>query len=210
MDTCRFAAVVVGSFLLGAQPLAQTRVPDDDPRITTQLSVSTPKGNASGPIIVDVFVENIRRSDIRKDQFSPISSSVGLPIFRIVAVPSGQDVSISPGLFAETPNAWDDWYQPASGADAYRVGGFSLRAGVRVHLLHGDLRRMVQEAGEYCQRHLSEGGPLDKPEAAATKKEYEDVSRFARRFGDGGEYDVTVWAYARSNTVRIRIAPPIS
>ena len=76
---------------------------------------------------------------------------------------------------------------------------------MRVHLLHGDLRLMIEQAGVYCQGDLAKSTLLEQPEARATKQYYQDLVRFARRFSVGGAYDLTVWAYAQSNTVRIQI-----
>jgi hypothetical protein len=42
---------------------------------------------------------------------------------------------------------------------------------------------------------------------ARPSRYYEDVVGFARRFSAGGVYDLTVWAYAQSNTVRFQIEP---
>src|SRR5262245_36883721 len=130
-------SVVLAAFLLGAQALAQSDLPPTDPKIATRLTIRTPAGGADGPILLDVDIENLERTDIRKNQFSPLSSSVGLPLVRIVSVPSGEVIRIPPGLFAERPDVWDEWYLPASGESAYRVGDFVVPAGARIHLLHG-------------------------------------------------------------------------
>jgi hypothetical protein len=205
MQMCQVAAIVFSSFLVGVQSQAQAELPATDPRIRTEVvtTAQTPKGGE--PIVIDVYIQNLEREDIQKRQFSPISSQVGLPTFRIVKVPQEDEVLLPPGLFVKAPDDWDNWYQPASGRDAHGVGSFVLPSRARIHLLHGDLRQMVQAAGEYCQGQLAEGTLLEKPETAATKKEYENIVRFARQFALGGVFDVTVWAYARSNTVRIRV-----
>jgi hypothetical protein len=52
---------------------------------------------------------------------------------------------------------------------------------------------------------LAKGTLLEQPDARATKQYYQDLVRFAGRFSAGGAFDVTVWAYAESNTVRIQI-----
>lgn len=184
---------------------AQTPLRASDPRIKTEVVTATQPRKAGEPIVIDVYIQNLERADIRENQFSPLSSSVGLPTFSIVKVPQGDEIALAPGLFVDTFDAWDDWYQPASGLEADRVGAFVVPAGARIHLLHGDLRRMVQAAGEYCQQELARGTLLEKPEEAATKKHYQNVVQFARLFAAGGEFDVTVWAYSRSNTVRIRV-----
>jgi hypothetical protein len=202
---CQVTSVVCSAFLLGAPVCAQSAFPKTDPRIKTQLTVTNPRGKPGQPIVIDVHVENLDQADIRKNQFSPISSSVGLPTFRIVTVSGGEEVAIPPGLFVENPGDWDRWYQPASGPGASQVGAFVLPARTRVHLLHGDLRLMIEQAGAYCQRELATGTLLEQPEARATKQYYQDLVRFARRFSAGGAYDLTVWAYAQSNTVRIQI-----
>jgi hypothetical protein len=56
------------------------------------------------------------------------------------------------------------------------------------------------------QPELARGTLLEKPEDALTKKEYEKEARFARLFAAGGVFDVTVRAYAQSNTVRFQVA----
>jgi hypothetical protein len=205
MQMRQVAAIVFSSFLVGVQPRAQADLPATDPRIRTEVVTAAKTRKAGEPIVIDVYIQNREREDIQKRQFSPISSQVGLPTFRIVKVPEGDEILLPAGLFVKAPDDWDNWYQPASGRDAYQVGSFVLPAGARIHLLHGDLRRMVHAAGEYCQGQLAEGTLLEEREAAATKKEYENIVRFARQFAAGGVFDLTVWAYARSNTVRIRV-----
>jgi hypothetical protein len=202
-----FAAIVLSSFLIGERPQAQWELPTTDPRIKAEVVAGSHAVKTGEPIVVDVYIQNLERGDIQKRQFSPLSSMVGLPTFRIVQIPRREEILLSPGLFVETRDEWDNWYRPASGRDAYHVGFFVLPAGARVHLLHGDIRQMVLEAGEYCQRNLAEGRLLDRPESAATKKQYQDITRFARQFQGGGVYEVTVWAYAVSNTVTIQITP---
>lgn len=199
-------SVVCSAFLLGVPLCAQSAFQKTDLRIKTQLTVTNPTGKPGEPIVIDVHVENLDQVDIRKNQFSPISSSVGLPTFRIVTVAGGEEVTLSPGLFVEDAGDWDSWYQPASGPAASRVGAFVLPARTRVHLLHGDLHLMIEHAGAYCQGELAKGTLLEQPDARATKQQYLDLVRFARRFSAGGAYDLTVWAYAQSNTVRIQIA----
>ncbi len=86
------------------------------------------------------------------------------------------------------------------------IGDFVLPAGKRIHLLQGDLRLMIEHARKYCQRVLAEEKSLmEKPDQATTKKEYEKIVRFAEQFLGGGSYQLTVCAYARSNTVSFDI-----
>ena len=203
---CQVMSVVCSAFLFGFHVCAQSAFPKSDPGIKTQLTVTNQTSKRGQPIVVDVHVENLDQVEISKNQFSPSSSSVGLPTFRIVTVSGGEEVMMSPGQFVVDPDEdWDSWYQPASGRGAYQVGAFILPAKTRVHLLHGDLRLMIEQAGTHCQRELARGTLLEQPEARATKEYYQDLVRFARRFSSGGAYDLTVWAYAPSNTVRIQI-----
>ncbi len=209
-DYCRAVCGACSLILLGAQLTASppVRQKPTDPRITTELVVAKDKDRieAGQPIIVDVYVTNSTSEDIRENQFSPLSSSVGLPDFTIVSVASGQRVSISPG-FAEARD-WDSWYQPSRRAGAGETGAFILPAGQRIHLLHGDLRLTIEHAWKHCQRILAErSGPIERPDMAGTRKYYEDIVRFSQLFRRGGVYELTVWAYARSNTITLGIEP---
>ena len=104
--------------------------------IETDLKLEKTQFNATEPIIVDVYVENPSAQDVRRNQFSPESSSVGLPKFEFVRVSDGKKTTLPPGLFGDD---WDAWYQPASGWDAHRVDGFILPAGRKIQALHGTL-----------------------------------------------------------------------
>ena len=92
-----------------------------------------------------------------------------------------------------------------SARSANQVGEFIIPARARVHLLHGDLRQMVEDAGAYCRRSLNDSRSWT-PDQAVTKKRYEVVVRFAEAFRRGGTHEISVWAYARSNTVTIQVA----
>lgn len=171
--------------------------------ITTELTLAKTHFTNTEPIIVDVYVENSTTQDVHMARFSPLSSSVGLPSFVFVRVSDGKEFSLPPGLFGDD---WDAWYQPTSGRDSFQVGDFVLPAHKRVHLLHGDLRETVVRAGKHCQKALDEERVLmDRPDNASTKKEYEETVRFADDFLRGGIYDIRVWAYSTSPTVRISI-----
>jgi len=172
--------------------------------IKTDLTFYKTKFDKLEPIIVDVFTENRTLHDITRRQFSPISSSVGLPDFVFADAQTGKKCSIPPGLFGDN---WKRWYKPVSGRDAYQVGEFILPAGKRIHLLHGDIRAMVRNAREYCRHALDEKSLLENPSNAATKTEYLEIVRFADQFLGGGSYDISVKAYSQSETVRIQISP---
>ena len=73
------AAIAVFFVAVGAPPLAQVGGRASDPRIRTELVAQPPK--AGGPIVIDVYIQNLEQANIRKNQFSPISSSVGTPTF---------------------------------------------------------------------------------------------------------------------------------
>jgi hypothetical protein len=203
MHMRRLSVIAFFSFLAALHPHAQYNVRPSDPAIKAELVTATPAAKPGAPIVVDVYVQNLAKEDIRRDRFSPVSSSVGTPSFSIVRIPQGDEVQLPPGLFTNIPDDWDNWYQPHT-APGER---FVLPAGARIHLLHGDLRRTVQAAGEYCQEELARGRLLEQPDAVLTKKEYQKVVQFAQLFAAGGEFDLTVWAYAKSNTVRIQVAP---
>ena len=205
MRTRGFAAVVLASFLIVELSSAQSQLPATDPRIRAELVIGAQTAKAGEPIVIDLYLQNLEQKDIQQRQFSPFSSMVGLPAFRIVHVQRREEILMSPGLFTETPGEWDNWYQPASGREASAVGFFTLPAGARVHLLHGDLRDMVQKAADYCQQRLAEGTLLEQSDQAATKKHYQEVVQFARQFRAGGTFEITVWAYGRSNTVTIQV-----
>ena len=170
--------------------------------IKTELKLKDFRFKADAPIIVDVWVENPTEQDVKPNQFSPLSSSVGLPSFIIVRVPDGEIFSIPPGLYGDD---WDQWYQPVSGKKAFSVGGFSLPSGKRIHLLHGDLRLTVVRAREYCQRALDEKFLLERPDNASTKKSYQEIVRLADDFLSGGTFDISIRAYSKSETVRITV-----
>lgn len=188
------AAVAQAESKDAATPLAEP--------IKTELKLKNTRFRADAPIMVDVWVENQTEQDIERKQFSPISSSVGLPDFEIVRVPDGKEFSIPPGLFGDD---WDQWYQPVSGKKAFSVGGFSLPSRKRIHLLHGDLRLTVVRARERCQRALDEDSTLKRPDNASTKKHYQEIVRSADDFLSGGTFDIRVRAYSRSQTIRITV-----
>jgi len=170
--------------------------------IKTELNLKSTRFKADAPIIVDVWVKNQTKKDIERNQFSPFSSSVGLPDFVIVRVPDGKEFSIHPGLYGDD---WDKWYQAASGKESLSAGGFSLPAGKLIHLLNGDLHLTVIRAREYCQRALDEKFLLERPDNASTKKSYQEIIRFADDFLSGGTFDIRVRAYSESETIRITI-----
>jgi hypothetical protein len=67
---------------------------------------------------------------------------------------------------------------------------------------------MLKDAEEFCRQALiRDRVHFEGPDQAATKKEYENIVRYASRFRTGGTYDVTVWAYSQSNIVRLRVGP---
>jgi hypothetical protein len=120
-------------------------------------------------------------------------------------VPDGKEFGIALGLYMDD---WDQWYQPASGKEAYSLAKFSLPAGKWIHLLHGDLRLTVARALEHCQGSLDEAPKVIPPDNAGTVKSYQEIVAFAEDFLKGGAFDVYVRAYSQSQTVRINIAPP--
>jgi hypothetical protein len=170
--------------------------------IKTELKLKNTRFTADAPIIVVVWVENQSEQDIERNQFSPISSSVGLPSFLIVRVPDGKEFSIPPGLYGDD---WDQWYQPVSGKRAFSVGGFNLPSRKRIHLLHGDLRLTVVRAREHCQRALDAKFLLERPDNASTKKSYQEIVRSADDFLSGGTFDICARAYSKSQTIRITV-----
>jgi hypothetical protein len=205
----RIPLLLVLLLLPGSRLLGQRSPRPSDPLIGTTLAVAMPTGAGSGPILVDVHIENQGRRDVRKCQFDQGSSCYGLPDFQLVSVPGGDQLNIPPGLFTDRAGAWDSWYLPALGVPGDIVPDLVLPAGGRVHLLHGDLRLMLKDAEEFCRQALiRDRVHFEGPDQAATKKEYENIVRFAGRFRTGGgTYDVTVWAYSQSNTVRLQVGP---
>lgn len=192
--------------------LAQQQEP-----IKTELQLSVSHYRVGDPIVVDVWLENQTGKDIDRPQYSPFSSSVGLPKFIIRRVPSGWEYSIPPGLYG-AGESWGSWYQPDSEKTAsiagnrtlketVAVGRFVLPAGTRVHLLRGDLRRTILHAREHCQRALEDDRSFNQPDTASTKKHYQDIVRFADDFLKGGIFEISVHAYSRSQVVRITIDP---
>jgi hypothetical protein len=168
--------------------------------INTELLSENTQYQVDAPIVVDVWVENQTDQDIEQRQFSPLSSSVGLPDFVIRRVPDGREFSIPPGLYGDD---WNQWYQPASGKAATSVGNFRLPSHKRIHLLHGDLRLTVAHARRHCQSAIDEKFLPERPENASTKKSYQNIVRDADDFLSGGTFDVYVRAYSKSNTIRI-------
>jgi len=172
--------------------------------IKTELSIAKIRFRADEPIMVDVYVENQTKENIERNHFSPLSSLIRLPEFVLARVPDGKEFAIPPGLYGDD---WDQWYQPASGKEAFFIGRFALPPGKKIHLLHGDLRLTVLRAREHCQRELDEKLLLERPENATTKKSYQEIVRFADDFLKGGIFDFCVRAYSQSQTVQIEIAP---
>jgi hypothetical protein len=177
--------------------------------IRTELRIAKSRFKTGEPILVDVYVENVTKRDLTRPQFSPESSIIPLPAFVFVRVvkgdAKGKEFGIPPGLLGDD---WKAWYQPARGQAAYSVGDFSLPAGKKVHLLHGDLRLTVARAREHCQRELDQRVLMEGPENASTKKSYQEIVRFADEFLAGGTYDLYVRAYSKSAAVRVRIDKP--
>ena len=68
--------------------------------MTTSLVLTKSDFNGIEPINVDVYLENPSRRTLIHRQFSPISSSVGLPYFEFVDLVSGEEFSLCPGLVA--------------------------------------------------------------------------------------------------------------
>lgn len=173
--------------------------------VTTELTLVKTNFTNTEPIFVDVYVENSTTQDVHRPQFSPLSSSVGLPSFVFVRISDGKESALPPGLYGDD---WDSWYRPASGRESFQVGDFVLPPNKKIHLLHGDLRETVVRARQHCQRALlEERGLMDKPDNASTKKSYEEIVRFADEFLRGGSFDVHVRAYSTSRSVRILIGP---
>jgi hypothetical protein len=202
-----FRALICG--LLVVLPLGVGRAlaqQSTDP-IKTELKINDVRFKADVPIIVDVWVKNQTKKDIERDQFSPLSSSVGLPIFVIVRVPDGKEFSIPPGLYGDD---WGQWYEPASKIEAFSVSRFRLPPGDSIHMLHGDLHRTIVRAREHCQRALKneysvEEKLLIKQHVDGTKKLYEEIVRFADDFLSGGTFDIYIRAYSKSETIRITV-----
>ncbi|NQT15032.1 MAG: hypothetical protein HQ582_19910 [Planctomycetes bacterium] len=193
------SAAALAALCFWAGPASVEQQPEP---IRTELQVKGTRFKADAPILVDVWVENQTKQDLVRNQFSPISSSVGLPDFVLVRVPDGKPFSIPPGLFGDD---WDRWYQPVSGKGAFAVGKFTLPPGKPVHLLHGDLRRTLVRARDHCRRELDEKLLLEQPDNAGTKKHYQKVVRFAEGFLSGGTFDVWVRAYSKSGKARITV-----
>ena len=184
--------------------LAATGVQAGEETITTELVTSKTLFRAEEPIVLDVFITSDK--DTERNQLSPFSSCVRLPDFVIRRVPEGKEFAFNPGFFGN--DTWDQWYQPASGIEALRVGTISLPAGKRIHLLHGDLRNTVVQSREHCQRALAdEKDRFESPEYARTKMNYQDIIRFADDFLKGGTFDVFVnaYSYSQSNSIRIEV-----
>lgn len=189
------------SFLLVALACVAAK-PKERP-IITELSMAKTRFRVDEPVMVDVYVENQTKENIERSQFSPVSSLIRLPEFVLARVPDGKEFAIPPGLYGDD---WDQWYQPASGKEAFFIGRFALPPGKKIHLLHGDLRLTVLRAREYCQRELDEKLPLERPDNATTKKSYQEIVRSADDFLKGGKFDIYVHAYSQSQTVQIEIA----
>jgi hypothetical protein len=176
--------------------------PQQAESIKTELKVKNTRFKANAPIIVDVWTENQTKGDIERNQFSPISSLVGLPDFVIERVPDGKEFAIPPGLYGDD---WDQWYEPASGKATFSIGKFILPSGERIHLLHGDLRLTILRARRHCQDELDKKTLLERPENAGTKKSYQEIVRFADDFLIGGTFDIYVRAYSKSEPIRITV-----
>ncbi len=200
----RMNGILSFALLLCVTPCPMTNLNAKDEPIKTVLVIPRTDIKGDEPLMVDVFVENTTQQAISRDQFSPLSSSIQLPMFVSVRIPGRDQFSLPPGLYGDD---WNSWYQPSSGQQALSTGRFILPAGQRIHLLHGDLRLAVKRAREHCARALRKDSTMERPENAGTKKEYQEIVRFAEQFLRGGVYDVYVEVYSKSNVVRIRIEP---
>ena len=189
--------VVILLFCVGYAMAQQSTV-----RIKTELKLNDSRFKADAPIIVDVWVENQSKQDVELWHFHPFRCDMQLPTFKIVRVPNGKVFSIPPGLYGD---AWNQWYQPASGNKAFPVGNLSLPSGKRILLLHGDLRLMVVRAREHCLRELNKKSLLERPENESTKKSYQEIVRQANDFLSGGKFDISIRAYSESETVQITV-----
>jgi hypothetical protein len=181
---------------------ARDRFETIDPGLAVELIVNKEKFKQDEAIIVDVFVKNLTGEDLLRNEFSPFSSSVGLPTFIITLLEQGREFKIPPGLYVEKSD-WRGWYQPAAGA----AGRLVLPPGKRIHLLHGDLRRLMQDAREHSQGVLIEEKRrrLERPGESSTMKHSKEISRCTRDVLRGGSYEMAVWAYSRSNSVRFEV-----
>jgi hypothetical protein len=175
-----------------------------DPKIRTEIVTAAQAPKPGEPIVVDVYVQNLEQADLRKNKFSPISSSVGTPTFSIVKVPQGDEMAFSPDSSAPclTTGTTGTSRQPA--ATRIALDPSSCRQALAFTFFTATFAGWCKR-GRVLQEELARGNLLEKPEEAATKKHYENVVRFARQFAAGGVFDVTAWAYSRSNTVRIRV-----
>ncbi len=169
-------------------------------QVSTELALEKERFRANEAIMIDVWVLNKTGRDITRDQFSLISSSIGLPTFVIIRVPDGQEFLLPPGLYGDD---WDEWYQPASGRAAFHVGRIILPPEKPILLLRGDLRLTVSRAREYCQSALDEDVLFEGP--SNTKTSYQEIVRSADDFLKGGTFDIHVRAYSDSPTLRIQV-----
>ena len=167
-------------------------------QIVTSIVLSDTTFRIDEPIIVDVYIENVTDRDLRVYQFSPISSSVGLPRFNIVDMATDSSLSIPPGLYGAI-SQWEHWYQPADGRGAFKIGAFVLPSKERIHLLHGDIREMLRRARQHCSSTLERSVMTE----ANTKKSYRKIVAFADRFLEGGDFRISVDAYTLSPEVTI-------
>jgi hypothetical protein len=173
-------------------------------RITPSIHLDKSAYGSSEPIFVDVYVKNEVNEDVERAEFSPYSSSVGLPVFHIRKAIGGAEIDLPPGLFSVEEDAWESWYVPSTDEQTRRPRSFRIPSNAKVHLLHGDLRQVIVHAGEFCREKLR--SPLVK-EGSAREEEYESVVEFVREFQAGGDFEVSVTAYSRSQAVRFSVSP---
>ncbi|MCP3995114.1 MAG: hypothetical protein GY722_08625 [bacterium] len=199
MKLIRYVVLLATILLFPSGPAAAQYKPE---QVSTELALKKTRFRASEAIMMDVWVQNKTEADIKRTQFSPFSSAIGLPSFVIVRVPDGEEFSIPPGLFGDD---WEEWYQLASGREAFSVDSISLPPKEPILLLRGDLRLTVSRAREYCQHALDRDSLLKLPGNANTMKRYREIVRSAEDFLKGGTFDIHVHAYSDSPTIRIHV-----
>lgn len=184
-----------------------------------KLTFAKTQFESNDPIVVDVYLTNETNRERSTPWYSLVCSGGCHPCFVFAEITTGAEFSLLPGLYTNDFEAYDRWHKAVTRRGASRIG-LTIPAGKTIHLLHGDLREMVTQARDYCAHALRES-PLFLREGNTlvrrsiqkanepTRRHYEEVVKFARRFLRGGEYDIFARAFcAESNEIRIRVAGP--
>ena len=142
---CQVTSVVSSAFLLGVPVCAQSAFP----KPTQESRHSSPSRTRRASLVNQSSSTSTLRTSIKWTSGRTSSARSVRRWFAGISHRHGvgrRGSDDSSRTVRRESGGWDSWYQPASGPGASRVGAFVLPARTRVHLLHGDLRLMIEQA----------------------------------------------------------------